>query len=98
MKIFVILPTYNEAENLARMAEQLVALPFDNINILVIDDNSQDGTGHIADTLCDKNPNHISVIHRPGKMGLGNAYITGFRYALERSADLVVQMDTDFSH
>ncbi len=97
MKTFIILPTYNEAQNLAPMVEHLLGLPLDT-RILVIDDNSQDGTGKIADALRDKNPDRVFAIHRPGKMGLGTAYVTGFAWALERGADCVIQMDTDFSH
>jgi dolichol-phosphate mannosyltransferase len=98
MKTLIVLPTYNEAQNLAPMVEQLLALPISDLNILVIDDNSQDGTDRIADELHDKNPNRVSVMHRPGKMGLGTAYVTGFRWALERGADCIIQMDADFSH
>ncbi len=98
MKTFVILPTYNEVQNLGPLVEQLLSLPIDNLNILIIDDNSQDGTGKIADALRDTNPNRIWTMHRPGKMGLGTAYITGFRWALQRGADCLIQMDSDFSH
>jgi len=98
MKTFVILPTYNEAQNLEPMIRQLLALPVDDLKILVIDDNSEDGTGRIADALRDKNPNRVWAMHRPGKMGLGTAYISGFRWALEHEADSIVQMDSDFSH
>jgi len=97
MKTFIILPTYNEAQNLDPMVTQLLALPI-TAHILVIDDNSQDGTGIIADRLRDKNPERVFVMHRPGKLGLGTAYITGFKWALEHSADCIVQMDSDFSH
>ncbi|MBI5032277.1 MAG: polyprenol monophosphomannose synthase [Chloroflexi bacterium] len=98
MKIFVILPTYNEAQNLAPMVHHLLSLPFSDLNILIIDDNSQDGTGQIADQLHTECPNQVFVMHRPGKMGLGTAYITGFQWALAHGADCVIQMDSDFSH
>ena len=98
MKTFVILPTYNEAQNLEPMVQQLLALPINDLDILIIDDNSQDGTGQIANTLRDQNPNRVWTMHRPGKMGLGTAYLTGFGWALERGADCVIQMDSDFSH
>lgn len=98
MKTFVILPTYNEAQNLGPLVEQLLALPLADLNILVIDDHSADGTGQIADALRDKNPNRVWTIHRPGKMGLGTAYITGFHWAIEHGAEAIVQMDSDFSH
>jgi dolichol-phosphate mannosyltransferase len=98
MKAYVILPTYNEAQNLSPMVERLLALPLTDIHVLIIDDNSQDGTGQIADQLCAQDRNRLSVMHRPGKMGLGTAYITGFQWALEHGADCVIQMDADFSH
>jgi len=107
-KVVVVLPTYNEAENLARMVAELFSLRLDppgqpqglpiSLEILVIDDNSPDGTGAIADRLAVEHPGSLFVIHRPGKMGLGTAYLQGFKYALDRGADYVVQMDTDFSH
>lgn len=80
------------------MAEQLLALGLDEPHLLIIDDNSMDGTGQIADSLHAQHPDHVSVIHRPGKMGLGTAYVTGFSWALDRGADAIVQMDSDFSH
>lgn len=98
MKTCIVLPTYNEAENIAPMIEQLLSLPLPDSHILVIDDNSRDGSGQIADDLNKKNPARVSVIHRAGKMGLGTAYVTGFRWALERGAEFVIQMDSDFSH
>lgn len=98
MKTFVVLPTYNEAENLAPLVDQILSLPIDDAHILIIDDNSQDGTGDIADQLHGRYPSQVDVIHRPGKMGLGTAYLTGFRFALERDSDNVIQMDSDFSH
>ena len=98
MKTLIVLPTYNEAENLQPMTEQLLALPIENLHVLIIDDNSQDGTGKIADQLNQQYTDRVSVMHRPGKMGLGTAYITGFQWALERGMDNVIQMDADFSH
>ncbi|MCI0477554.1 MAG: polyprenol monophosphomannose synthase [Anaerolineales bacterium] len=98
MKTQIILPTYNEVENLEPMIDQLLALPLPDLHVLIIDDNSQDGTGQIADVLCARYPEWIAVLHRPGKLGLGTAYITGFRWAIEQGADNIVQMDCDFSH
>ncbi len=98
MTTFIILPTYNEAQNLAPMVTQLLAQPLPDVHILVIDDNSQDGTGIIADELCERYPQRVFVMHRAGKLGLGTAYIAGFRYALEHGADCIIQMDCDFSH
>jgi dolichol-phosphate mannosyltransferase len=92
----VVVPTYNERENLEAIVrairEQLAA-----VDILVIDDGSPDGTGDIAESLA-SSLGGIHVIHRPGKMGLGTAYVTGFRYALERDYSCVFEMDADFSH
>ncbi len=98
MKTFIILPTFNEAQNLAPMIEHLHRLAIPDLHVLIIDDNSQDGTGAIADTLSAREPQRVFVMHRPGKMGLGTAYITGFQWALAHGADCVIQMDADFSH
>jgi len=98
VKITIVMPTYNEAENLPKMAETLFSLPLDDLNLLVIDDNSSDGTGKIADDLEKKYPDKFSVIHREGKLGLGTAYIRGFQYLLNSDSDVIGQMDADFSH
>ena len=92
----IIIPTYNEADNLEPMVEAILALGLDT-DILVIDDNSPDGTGEIADRLAAALP-PVKVMHRPGKLGLGTAYVAGFRYALERDYEYVFEMDCDFSH
>lgn len=99
MKLIVVLPTFNEAENLETMVNRLLELdlPVD-LSILVVDDNSPDGTGQIADGLAARMPDTIAVLHRPGKQGLGTAYLAGFRKAFEMGADLILQMDCDFSH
>ena len=96
MQAVVIIPTYNEAENLPKLVSALFSLPLD-LRVLVVDDNSPDGTGGIADELSRRNP-RLVVIHREGKLGLRSAYITGMRRALQEGADAVVQMDADFSH
>jgi dolichol-phosphate mannosyltransferase len=80
------------------MVGELLALGVDGLEILIVDDNSPDGTGKVADELVELYPDRLHVIHRPEKMGLGTAYVEGFRYALEEGADYVVQMDADFSH
>jgi dolichol-phosphate mannosyltransferase len=90
----VCLPTYDERENVERMVRTLVGL---GVRVLVIDDNSPDGTGEIADRLADELED-VSVLHRPQKQGLGPAYLAGFRRALDDGADLVFEMDCDFSH
>ncbi|MDO8672440.1 MAG: polyprenol monophosphomannose synthase [Dehalococcoidia bacterium] len=98
MAVTVIVPTYNEAQNLPILAEQLFALPIEGLSLLVIDDNSPDGTGQIAETLADKYQGRVEVIHREGKLGLGTAYVRGFTHALGKGANTVVQMDADLSH
>ena len=98
MQLTVIIPTYNEAENLPKLVSALFALPLTDLNLLVVDDNSPDGTGALADKLADQHPGHISVIHRAGKLGLRTAYLEGFRKALADGAAAVGQMDADFSH
>lgn len=94
-----VLPTYNEASNLEHMVESLLALELKHVvRIIVVDDNSPDGTGSIADGLALRHPGVVSVLHRSKKEGLGSAYLAGFRKALDDGADLVLQMDCDFSH
>ena len=95
MKVCIVLPTYNEKENLGFLTKEIFSLPLD-IKILVVDDNSPDGTGKIADDLSKKY--NIDVMHRPGKMGLGTAYRDGFKEALKQGAEAVFEMDSDFSH
>jgi dolichol-phosphate mannosyltransferase len=94
VKAVVCLPTYNERENLERMIE---ALADKGVSVLVIDDNSPDGTGELADRLAAAH-DHVEVLHRPRKEGLGPAYLAGFHHALEQGAELVLEMDADFSH
>jgi dolichol-phosphate mannosyltransferase len=94
----IVIPTYNESENLSNMAAALFALPLDDLHLIIVDDNSPDGTGEIADKLMGERPSNITVIHRAGKQGLGTAYAEGFQVALEQGADVIVQMDADFSH
>jgi dolichol-phosphate mannosyltransferase len=98
VRIFVVLPTYNEAGNLPEMTQALLALPFENLNLIIVDDNSPDGTGQVADDLAGTLPDQIKVLHRPDKLGLGTAYAQGFRVALSQGAEVLIQMDTDFSH
>ncbi|NDJ85502.1 MAG: polyprenol monophosphomannose synthase [Chloroflexi bacterium] len=100
MKLTVVLPTYNEAENLPQMIEALLSLdiPDTELSILIVDDNSPDGTGRIADELAAEVPNRIAVLHRQEKAGLGKAYRAGFTHALQNGADAILQMDCDFSH
>ena len=98
MNITIIIPTYNEAENLPRLSAALLALPLPGLDLLVVDDNSPDGTGQIADNLERETGDRVHALHRSGKLGLGSAYIQGFRWALAHGADAICQMDADFSH
>ncbi len=97
MRTTVVIPTYNEAENLPKLVEALFTLPLD-LRVLVVDDNSPDGTGKIADDLSQQTGERVQVMHRKGKQGLGTAYVQGFGMALENGAEAVAQMDADFSH
>src|SRR6266700_4282854 len=95
-RTLVVVPTYNERENLPPLAQRLLALPV-SVDMLVVDDNSPDGTGKIADELAAKNPS-VHVLHRMEKNGLGRAYIAGFKWALEKNYNFIFEMDCDFSH
>jgi dolichol-phosphate mannosyltransferase len=94
----VVIPTYNESKNLRAMVAALRALPFSGVNIIVVDDNSPDGTGALADELAAVSENRLSVIHRAGKFGLGTAYQAGFQAAIAQRTDAIGQIDCDFSH
>lgn len=96
MKALVIIPTYNEKGNIAEIITQIQSVD-PVFEVLVIDDNSPDGTGKLLDDISRMDPK-VHVIHRPGKMGLGTAYVTGFKWALSKDYDLVCEMDADFSH
>ncbi len=96
MKTTVIIPTYNERENLADLVDQILDLDI-GAHVIVVDDNSPDGTGERADELAARD-RRVRVIHRPDKLGLGTAYVAGFKQALAEGADQVVTMDADFSH
>jgi dolichol-phosphate mannosyltransferase len=96
LKALIILPTYNEIENLEPLVEEILSRgPYD---ILVVDDNSPDGTGELADRLAKQHTGRVSVIHRGKKEGLGRAYTAGFKWALAHEYDVVFEMDADFSH
>ena len=97
-KTVVVLPTYNEIDNLPRMVEALRALGLANLSILIVDDNSPDGTGQLADELAEQYPDEVFVLHRAAKEGLGAAYVAGFKRAVQMNPDYIVQMDCDFSH
>jgi dolichol-phosphate mannosyltransferase len=95
-RTLVIIPTYNERENLPNIVPVILAQG-PEVEVLVVDDNSPDGTGDLADALAEADT-RVHVIHRAGKLGLGTAYVTGFRWAIERRFDYVFEMDADFSH
>ncbi len=96
LEICVIVPTYNEKENIVDLANQILALPI-KAHVVVVDDNSPDGTGDIADKLAQET-DRVQVIHRAGKFGLGTAYIAGFKKGLAAGAQRLITMDADFSH
>ena len=98
MRILVIIPTYDERENLRNLVPQVLEIHPD-LGILVVDDNSPDGTGEVAESFSASTGGRVRVLHREGKLGLGSAYVAGFRWALENTeAELVFEMDADFSH
>jgi dolichol-phosphate mannosyltransferase len=97
MKALVIIPTYNEIENIGSIVPAVLDRG-DAFHVLVVDDNSPDGTGREADRLSEAHPGRVFVLHRERKEGLGRAYVAGFQWALERDAEYIFEMDADFSH
>ena len=95
-RVLVIVPTYNECDNLPRVAPLILAQG-DAFHILVVDDNSPDGTGKVADAMAARDE-RVNVLHRPGKQGLGAAYVAGFGWGLEHGFDVLIEMDADLSH
>ena len=98
MRTAIIIPTYNEAENIEVLVKKILELELNNSKIILIDDNSPDGTGEIANSLSKKSKNKIVVIQRKGKLGLGSAYKVGFKKALKEGARVIITMDADLSH
>lgn len=98
LRVTVVIPTYNEVENLPGLVSAMFDQPIPELHLLVVDDNSSDGTGQLADSLSEKSGGRLSVLHRPGKLGLGSAYLQGFQLALANGAQAIGQMDADFSH
>lgn len=94
--IFVVVPTYNERENLPRLVDALLGI--DHLHVLIVDDGSPDGTGALADRLAAQSTGRVQVLHRTGQRGLGRSYIDGFQHVLRLGASRVCQMDADFSH
>ena len=95
-KALIITPTFNELDNITKLIPQLLS-KHESIEVLVVDDNSPDGTGNYVEELSKTN-SRVHVLHRPQKMGLGTAYIAGFKYALQHDYDYIFEMDADFSH
>ena len=95
-EVLIVVPTYNERDNLPQIVRRIMAQPVET-DVLVVDDNSPDGTGRLADEIAASNP-RVHVLHRPGKQGLGRAYIAGFQWALARPYEFIMEMDADFSH
>lgn len=97
-EIYVIIPTFNEADNIQALISEVLALPVP-VGVIVVDDNSPDGTGRLAEEMASSHPGRVHVVHRPGKLGLGTAYVAGFTLALgQLGASKVITMDADFSH
>ena len=96
MKALIIIPTYNEADNVSAIIDEVLKQD-ENLEVLIVDDNSPDGTSKIVEKKQKKN-NKIHLLKRAGKMGLGSAYVAGFKYALEQNFDYIFEMDADFSH
>ena len=97
MKPVVIVPTYNERDNIDILLDELIDLPV-NLSVINVDDNSPDGTGEASDAWAARYPDRVFVVHRAGKLGLGTAYIAGFKRAFELGFDRIMTMDADFSH
>jgi dolichol-phosphate mannosyltransferase len=96
--VTIVIPTYNEVDNLPILTADLWSLPIPDLKIIIVDDGSPDGTGEVAEQIASAKPGRLMVIHREGKLGIGTAYITGFRTALEGDSEVIGQMDADFSH
>ncbi len=97
-KLIIVIPTFNEANNLPKITQALFDLNLSHLEILIVDDDSPDGTGQVADGLMAQYPDKFHVIHRKNKHGMGTAYIEGFQWCLQQGAEYVIQMDADFSH
>src|SRR5689334_5299422 len=97
VKCLVVIPTFNERDNIARLVEE-IQQQGSHFDILIVDDNSPDGTGDLADQLASGSQGRLQVLHRTGKLGLGTAYLDGFKYGLQKGYDYIFEMDADFSH
>ena len=96
MRPLIIIPTYNERANIQKLIPLLMELDI-SLSVLVVDDNSPDGTGKLVNDMSEQN-DRIHILHRPGKLGLGSAYIAGFKHAIQQDVDCIFEMDADFSH
>ena len=96
MRPLIIIPTYNERDNIQKLIPLLMELDI-SLSVLVVDDNSPDGTGKLVNDMSEEN-DRIQILHRPGKLGLGSAYIAGFKHAIQQDVDCIFEMDADFSH
>lgn len=96
-KVLIVIPTYNEVDNVGKLLPAILALGVPNLEVLVVDDASPDGTGRIVEQLAGRD-RRVHLLSRPGKTGLGAAYVAGFKYALEHDYDYILEMDADFSH
>ncbi len=94
----VIIPTYNEKENIRNIINAVLEISEHQFDVLIVDDNSPDGTGAIVDEMIAERPDRINILKRAGKQGLGTAYIAGFKWSLDRSYEYIIEMDADFSH
>ena len=94
----VIIPTYNEKENIRNIIDAVLNLTEHQFDVLIVDDNSPDGTGEIVDAIIAERPDRVNILKRPGKQGLGTAYIAGFKWALDHHYEYIIEMDADFSH
>ncbi len=94
----IIIPTYNEKENIGNIIHVITSMPEHQFDVLVIDDNSPDGTGAIVDEIIKELPGRVHIVKRSGKLGLGTAYIAGFKWALDHDYQYIIEMDADFSH
>ena len=94
----VIIPTYNEKENIQAIIEAVLAVSEHQFDVLIVDDNSPDGTAAIVESMINEHPERINILKRPGKLGLGTAYIAGFKWALDHGYEYIIEMDADFSH
>lgn len=97
MRTLIVVPTYNEIENIQALIESVMGIVPSNVDLLVVDDGSPDGTGQLVDSLARLNP-RVHVLHRPKKMGLGTAYVNGFKWGMDKGYEAFIEMDADFSH